>query len=140
MPRSRSKKVKAARESSVTKPHRSDDWQDALVSQFRRLIEEADPTAIEQQKWKKPSNPEGVPVWYHDGIICLVGQLKGRVRLTFPEGASLKDSQGLFNACLDAGHMRGIDIYEGETIDGEGVKALVRASVRLNQSAAGDRH
>ncbi len=79
-------------------------------------------------------------MWYHDGIICLVGQLKGRVRLTFPEGASLKDSKGLFNACLDAGHMRGIDIYEGETIDGEGVKALVRASVRLNQSAAGDRH
>jgi hypothetical protein len=140
MPRSPAKRLKAVRKSSVTKSRKSDDWQDSLESQFRRLIEEADPSAVEQQKWKKPSNPEGVPVWYHDGIICLVGQLKGRVRLTFPEGASLKDSKGLFNACLDAGHMRGIDVYEGEAIDGEGVKALVRASVRLNQSAVRDRH
>jgi hypothetical protein len=138
MPRSDSKKAKAARKSIVTRSGQSDDWQDVLVSEFRRLIEEADPSAVEQQKWKKPSNPEGVPVWYHDGIICLVGQLKGRVRLTFPEGASLKDPRGLFNACLDAGHMRGIDVYEGKAIDAEGVKVLVRASVRLNESAARD--
>jgi hypothetical protein len=139
MPGNASKKVKTARKSTSTKSSQSDDWQDELVSQFRRLIEEADPTAVERQKWKKPSNPEGVPVWYHDGIICMVGQLKGRVRLTFPDGASLKDSKGLFNACLDAGHMRGIDVYEGEEIDGEGVKGLVRASVKQNEFAARER-
>jgi hypothetical protein len=132
MPKSRSKRPSKSME---TKSKGSDDWQDNLVSQFRHLIEEADPTAVEEQKWKKPSNPEGVPVWYHDGIICLVGQLKGRVRLTFPDGASLKDTKGLFNACLDAGSMRGIDVREGEPIDSEGVKALIRGSVRLNEAS-----
>jgi hypothetical protein len=112
------------------------DWQDDLTSRLRRLIHAADPDAVEQQKWKKPSNPDGVPVWYHDGIICLVGALKNRVRITFPEGASLVDPKGLFNACLEAGHMRGVDIYEDDPIDAEGIKSLVRAAVHFNRAAA----
>ncbi|HTW40518.1 MAG TPA: DUF1801 domain-containing protein [Thermoplasmata archaeon] len=111
-----------------------------MVSRLRRLIEEADPAAIEQQKWKKPSNPAGVPVWYHDGIVCLVNELKGRVRLTFPEGSQLNDAKGLFNATLDANWMRGIDIPEGAEIDAEGIRALVRAAVARNVAAARDRH
>jgi hypothetical protein len=107
-------------------------WEDELVSQLRRLIVEADPAAVEEQKWRKPSNPDGVPVWYQDGIVCMVGILKNRVRITFPEGASLDDPKGLFNAALEAGHMRGIDIWAGDKVDAAGIKTLVRASVALN--------
>jgi hypothetical protein len=114
-------------------------WKDELTSEFRRLIQEADPEAVEQQKWKKPSNPAGVPVWYHDGIVCHIVALKNRVRLTFLKGAQLDDANGLFNACLDGHSMRAIDIGEGGTIDVAGVKALVRAAVALNTSAAGAR-
>jgi hypothetical protein len=139
MPGSRSQRTKPTSKSGGAKPHPSDDWQDELESEFRRLIEDADPTAVEKQQWKKPSNPAGVPVWHHDGIICLVNQLKGRVRLTFPYGASLPDPKGLFNACLEAGSMRGIDVHEGEAIDGPGVKALVRAAVAKNRAMARER-
>jgi hypothetical protein len=108
------------------------DWQDELVSQLRRLIKEADPAAVEEQKWRKPSNPAGVPVWYHDGIICHVGKLKNRVRLTFLKGALLQDRKGLFNACLEGNALRAIDIGETDDVDGEGIKALVHAAVALN--------
>ncbi len=115
------------------------DWQDEMISRIRRLIKEADPTAIEEQKWKKPSNPAGVPVWYHDGILCHVGALKNRVRLTFLKGATLHDPKGLFNACLDGNAMRAIDIRAGDDIDAAGIKSLVRAAVIQNSSSARDR-
>jgi hypothetical protein len=79
-----------------------EDWRDGMIDRLRRIIVAADPGAIEEQKWKKPSNPAGVPVWYHDGILCHVGPLKNRVRLTFLKGAALNDSKSLFNACLGA--------------------------------------
>jgi hypothetical protein len=115
-------------------------WQDETISRFRRLIEEADPAAVEAQKWKKPSNPEGVPVWSHDGIVCIVQELKNRVRLTLPRGASLKDPKKVFNACLTAGSMRGIDIYEGDEMDREAIKTLIRAAVTLNSSESQRSH
>jgi hypothetical protein len=98
------------------------------------LIQEADPAAVEAQKWKKPSNPEGVPVWSHDGIVCIVQELKNRVRLTIPRGAALQDPKKVFNACLTAGSMRGIDIYERDKLDREAIKSLIRAAVALNAS------
>jgi hypothetical protein len=109
-------------------------WQDETISQFRRLIEEADRAAVEAQKWRKPSNPDGVPVWSHDGIVCIVQELKNRVRLTLSRGALLKDPKGAFNACLTAGSMRAIDIYEGDEMDREAIKSLIRAAVILNSS------
>jgi hypothetical protein len=111
-------------------------WQDELISRLRHLIEEADPEAVEEQKWRRPSNPAGVPVWYHDGILCHVVALKNRVRLTFLKGASLKDTKGLFNACLDGNAMRAIDIREGEKIDTAGIKTLVHGAVAQNASSA----
>ena len=113
----------------------SPDWRPGMVAQLRRLIQEADPAAIEEQKWKKPSNPAGVPVWYHDGIVCHVVALKGRVRLTFLKGAMLNDPKGLYNACLDGNAMRAIDIGASDDLDKEGIKALVRAAVKLNATS-----
>jgi hypothetical protein len=110
------------------------DWSDAMMARIRRLIQEADPAAVEEQKWKKPSNSAGVPVWYHDGILCHAGPLKHRVRLTFLKGAALKDSKGLFNACLEGNSMRAIDIPYGEEPDDAGIRALVKAAVALNTS------
>ncbi len=108
------------------------DWQNEMTSRLRRLIEAADPAAVEEQKWKKPSNPAGVPVWYHDEILCHVVSLKNRVRLTFLKGASLKDSKGLFNACLEGNAMRAIDLREEDDVDEEAIKALVRAAAAQN--------
>jgi hypothetical protein len=105
-----------------------------MISRLRHLIQSADPSAVEEQKWKKPSNPAGVPVWYHDGILCHVGPLKNRVRLTFLKGAYLRDTKGLFNACLEGNAMRAIDIREEDDLDEEGVRSLVRAAVALNSS------
>lgn len=107
-----------------------------MISHLRRLIREADPTAIEEQKWRKPSNPAGVPVWYHDGILCHVVALKGRVRLTFLKGAALKDPRHLFNACLEGNALRAIDTHEDDEVDDEGIRSLVRAAAALNASSA----
>ncbi|HEX2996049.1 MAG TPA: DUF1801 domain-containing protein, partial [Anaerolineales bacterium] len=79
----------------------ADDWRGRKLSQLRSLIRKADPTAVEEVKWKKPSNPMGVPVWSHDGIICIADTLKSAVRLTFPKGAQMKDPKKLFNTRLD---------------------------------------
>jgi len=110
----------------------TEDWQERAIATLRQVIREADPVAVEEQKWRKPSNPEGVPVWSHDGIICHVGALKHRVRLTFLKGARLEDPSGLFNACLDGHAMRAIDFGETDPIDRDRVQALVRAAVALN--------
>lgn len=100
---------------------------------MRALILEADPQMIEERKWKKPSNRMvGVPVWSHHGIVCTGETYKNVVKLTFPRGASLPDPSRLFNASLEGGTRRAIDIHEGETVDARAFKALVKAAVAAN--------
>jgi hypothetical protein len=109
-----------------------DDWRGATLGRLRDLIREADPDVIEELKWRKPSNPSGVPVWSHGGIICTGEIYKDKVKLTFMKGASLPDPAKLFNSSLDAGTRRAIDIREGETVDEAAFKALIRAAVESN--------
>lgn len=109
-----------------------DDWRGAMLSQIRQLIQQADPGVVEEQKWKKVSNPDGVPVWSHDGLICTGESYKNYVKITFARGASLEDPLHLFNSSLEGKTRRAIDIHEGEAIDPEAFKALVRAAVDLN--------
>lgn len=111
---------------------RTDDWRQATIQRIRELIREADPDVVEEAKWVKPSNPSGVPTWVHDGIICTGEIYKDKVKLTFMRGASLEDPDGLFNASLDAGTRRAIDIVEGAELDAEAFKALVRQAVERN--------
>ncbi len=115
----------------------SDDWRAKTLSRIRTLIQQADPEVVEEAKWRKPSNSMvGVPVWSHDGIICTGETYKNVVKMTFAKGASLDDPAGLFNSSLDGNTRRAIDIHEGDTIDEEALKALVRAAVALNESVA----
>jgi hypothetical protein len=111
------------------------DWRAATLARIRSLIKEADPDVVEEVKWRKPSNPSGVPVWSHAGIICTGETYKSYVKLTFANGAKLPDPSALFNASLEGGTRRAIDIKKGDEIDGEALKALVRAAVALNSSA-----
>lgn len=108
------------------------DWRGETLSRLRALIKEADPVVIEEVKWKKPSKPEGVPVWSHDGILCIGDTLKNAVRLTFPKGAQMKDPKKLFNTRLDSNTVRAIDFYEGAIIDEAELKALILEAVGLN--------
>ena len=110
----------------------NEDWREQTLQKLRSLIREADPQAVETVKWRKPSNPDGVPVWEHDGMICTGETYKDKVKLTFAKGASLDDPSGLFNASLDAGTRRAIDIREGDTIDEDAFRALVREAAALN--------
>jgi hypothetical protein len=117
------------------------DWRGAMLARVRRLIREADAQVVETVKWVKPSNPNGVPVWEHDGIVCAGETYKDKVKLTFANGAALDDPSGLFNSSLDGNVRRAIDIGEGDRIDETALKALVRAAVALNTSnRAGARH
>ena len=102
------------------------DWRKETLTRIRTLIEQADPGVVEEVKWKKPSNPAGIPVWYHDGIICTGETYKNHLRLTFAKGASLKDPKGLLNA------YRAIIIHEGDTINATAFKALIREAMALN--------
>jgi hypothetical protein len=111
------------------------DWRGETLARMRKLIKEADPDVVEERKWRKPSNPAGVPVWSHDGIICTGETYKNHVRLTFAKGASLKDPKGLFNASLEGNALRAIVIHEGEQIDASAFKALIKGAVQLNVSA-----
>lgn len=106
------------------------DWRGEMLSRLRSLVKEADPAVVEEWKWR------GVPVWSHDGLICTGETYKTIVKMTFARGAALQDPSGLFNASLDGNTRRAIDFHEGETINAEALKALVRAAVRLNQSRA----
>jgi hypothetical protein len=108
------------------------DWRGAALARVRRLIREADPDVVEQVKWRKPSNPSGVPVWEHGGILCTGETYRDKVKLTFANGAALEDSQGMFNSSLDGNTRRAIDIREGEEIDVDAFKALVREAVAVN--------
>jgi len=113
----------------------SADWRVVTLERMRTLILAADPGMVEEQKWKKPSNRmAGVPVWSHDGMVCTGETYKNAVKLTFAYGASLPDPSRLFNAGLDGGTRRAIDIKEGETVDARAFKALVKAAVALNGS------
>jgi hypothetical protein len=108
------------------------DWRGKKLSQLRAMIQKADPAVVEEVKWKKPSKPMGVPVWSHDGILCIADTLKNAVRLTFPKGARMKDPQKLFNTRLDSKTVRAIDFHENETINEAALKALILAAVWLN--------
>lgn len=108
------------------------DWRGRMLSELRDLIKRADAGIVEEVKWKKPSNPSGVPVWSHDGIVCIGEPLKNAVRLTFPKGASTKDPKRLFNARLDGNSVRAIDTCEGDHLDETALMALVQEAVRLN--------
>jgi len=110
------------------------DWRGETLARVRKLIKEADPEVVEEVKWRKPSNMLGVPVWEHDGIICTGETYKDKVKLTFAKGASLEDPKSLFNSSLEGGTRRAIDIHEGDEIDEEALKALIRAAVALNMS------
>ena len=113
-----------------------DNWRGEMLSRLRALIKQADPALVEEVKWKKPSRPEGVPVWSHDGILCFCDTLKNAVRLTFPKGAQMKDPQKLFNTRLDSKTVRAIDFHEGDTINEAALKALILEAVGLNKSKA----
>jgi len=106
------------------------DWRGKMLSRLRALVKEADPEVVEEWKWR------GVPAWYHDGLICTGETYKDHVKTTFAKGAALKDPSGLFNSGLDGNTRRAIDFHEGEKIDEEALKTLVRAAVTLNKSTA----
>ena len=109
-----------------------DDWRARTLGFLREVIRTADPAIVEDLKWKKPSNPGGVPVWSHDGIICIGDTLKESVRLTFAKGAQLKDPARLFNSRMDSKTVRAIDVHEGELPSAAALSALVREAGRLN--------
>lgn len=115
------------------------DWRGETLARVRKLIREADPDMVEDVKWRKPSNPAGVPVWEHDGIVCTGETYRNYVKLTFAQGASLKDPSSLFNASLEGNMRRAIDLREGDRIDEKAFKAIIRAAVALNTSRAAAR-
>jgi hypothetical protein len=104
------------------------DWRGEMLGRLRALVKEADPDVVEEWKWR------GVPVWEHDGILCTGETYKNVVKVTFAKGASLDDPSGLFNSSLEGNTRRAIDFHEGEAINGEALKGLIRAAVALNES------
>lgn len=109
-------------------------WKGEKLSQLRAAILRADPAVVEEVKWKKPSKPMGVPVWSHDGNLCLADVLKNAVRLTFPNGAQLRDPSKLFNTRLDSKTVRAIDFGAGETVDEEALMTLIVEAAALNRA------
>lgn len=122
----------------IKKPNSSRaDWRDDMLTQIRTLITKADPEIVEERKWRKPSNGMvGVPVWSHNGIICTGETYKNHVKVTFAQGAALKDPSRLFNSGLDGNVRRAIDIHEGEKLDARAFQALVKAAVAQNGAPA----
>jgi hypothetical protein len=111
------------------------DWRGTTLARLRTLIKEADPSVVEEVKWKKPSKPEGVPVWSHEGILCVADTLKHAVRLTFPKGAQLQDPQKLFNTRLESKAVRAIDFHQDGPLDEAALQALILEAVQLNTSS-----
>jgi hypothetical protein len=111
-----------------------DDWRGEMLSRIRGLTKQAVPDVVEEIKWRKPSNPLGVPTWSHDGIIFTGETYKDKVKLTFAKGASLEDPAGLFNSSLEGNVRRAIDFHEGDEVDDEDFKVLVRSAAGLNAS------
>lgn len=116
-----------------------DDWRGETLARIRKLIREACPNAVEEVKWRKPSNPMGVPVWEHAGILCTGETYKDKVKLTFARGAALLDPSSLFNSSLDGNVRRAIDIHEGENINEKAFKTLIRAAAAMNMSRVASR-
>lgn len=112
----------------------SADWRGKTLYQLRAFIKMADPEGVEEVKWKKPSKPTGVPVWSHDGILCVADTLKNAVRLTFPKGALIKDPKKLFNTRLDSNTVRAIDFHEGDIVDEMALRELILEAVAINAS------
>jgi len=108
------------------------DWRGETLARVREIVRRADPEAVEEVKWRKPSNPMGVAVWSHDGIVCTGETYKDKVKMTFAQGASLADPKRLFNSSLEGNERRAIDFREGDTIDEAALKNLVRAAVAFN--------
>jgi hypothetical protein len=129
-----SKTIESPSHSIDAKIHQLPDWRGEMLSRLRALIHQADPEAVEEPKWKKPSNPQGVPVWSHNGIICTGETYKGSVKLTFAKGAFLDDPSGLFNSSLEGNLRRAIDFHEGDKVNEKALKTLIRAAVALNTS------
>ncbi|MGA2558827.1 MAG: DUF1801 domain-containing protein [Terracidiphilus sp.] len=125
--------VSAARQSTGNEQV-STDWRERMLAQLRAIIHQADPAIVEERKWKKPSNPEGVPVFSHHGIVCTGETYKNAVKLTFARGAFLDDPAGLFNSSLEGNLRRAIDFREGDPVNEKALKALIRAAVALNVS------
>lgn len=115
------------------------DWRGEKLAQLRACIKAADSGVVEEVKWKKPSRPEGVPVWSHGGILCVADTLKNAVRLTFPKGAQLQDPKRLFNARLDSNSVRAIDFRESDAIDEAALRALILEAGELNASKGRER-
>ena len=113
------------------------DWRGATFARIRRLIREADPGVVEEVKWRKPSNPLGVPVWEHAGMICTGELYRDKVKLTFARGAALEDASRLFNSSLAGGTRRAIDIPEGTELDENAFKALIREAIAANLAHKG---
>jgi hypothetical protein len=145
-PKSKAKtkaRTKPSRKTTVGKPagrlRDLADWRHATLARMRALILETDPGIIEERKWRKPSNPAGVPVWSHHGIICTGETYKNAVKLTFARGAALPDPSRLFNAGLEGNLRRAIDIKEGEQVDESAFRALIKAAMAQNERVANKR-
>ncbi len=110
----------------------ADDWRGKKLAELRALIKKSDPYVVEEVKWKKPSNPRGVPVWSHGGIVCIGEMLKSAVRLTFPKGALIQDPKKLFNTRLDSKTVRAIDFHENDPVDEAALKTLILDAARIN--------
>jgi hypothetical protein len=136
MKKSGSQKSKSPSQLTDARIEELGDWRGEMLSRLRFLVKEADPEVVEEVKWRKPSNPLGVPVWEHAGLICTGETYKDKVKLTFAKGASLGDPSGLFNASLEGTTRRAIDFREGEKINEKALRILVRAAVALNKSKA----
>ncbi|TWS24983.1 hypothetical protein FK268_07030 [Tsukamurella sputi] len=112
----------------------SSDWRESTVEKIRGLILEAEPDTVEEAKWRKPSNPDGVPTFSLDGLVCTVETYKDKVKITFAKGASVDDPEGLFNASLDAGTRRAIDIRESDDLDEAAFRGLINRAAALNRA------
>jgi len=110
------------------------DWRSETVERLRALILKAEPATVEEAKWRKASNPDGVPTFSCDGLVCTLETYQDKVKLTFARGAALDDPSGLFNASLDAGTRRAIDLHEGDMLDEEAFVELVREAVAQNRA------
>jgi hypothetical protein len=134
------KKSTATKSGAVPRPAQGTrgepaDWRVLMLSRIRKLILQADPEVVEERKWAKATNPEGVPTWYHAGLICTGETYENHVKLTFAKGASLKDPARLFNAGHDGNVRRAIDLHEGDNLDATAFKALIREAVALNEAS-----
>ena len=129
MKKSRSKRAESPSELIDARIEELGDWRGEMLSRIRALIKQADPEVAEEWKWE-------TPVWSHDGLICTGETYKKVVKMTFAKGASLKDPSGLFNSSLDGNVRRAIDFHDGDKLDAQALKALIRAAVALNKSRA----